>query len=157
MNIYLIRHAATEEKTISGKDSDRMLTEKGNKDFTSSINHFNSLISNIETIISSPYKRAFQTAEIVRKELKLEKEIIKDNRLAPGSRIENLLEIINEVDSDNIAFIGHEPDFSQHISDLISNSGIKVNMGKGAIVKISFLNKPKLSQGIIEYLLPPLK
>jgi phosphohistidine phosphatase len=156
MNIFLIRHGAAEEKTLFGKDSERKLTSKGKTDLKRSIDIYKPLLVNIETVISSPYKRAFQTAEIVQEELKLKKDILIDNRLSPGSRIENILELCNEIDTDNVALIGHEPDISQHVSDLSSNSGIKINIRKGSIVKISFISKPRLSEGILEFLLPPI-
>ena len=41
MNIIFIRHGAAEEKTLSGKDSERKITEKGKTDFKRSIEIFN--------------------------------------------------------------------------------------------------------------------
>ena len=156
MNIYLVRHGSAEEKTLSGKDSDRKLTEKGKDIIIKSTNYFKPFISEIDIIISSPYKRAIQTAEILKKELNLKSDIIQDKRLAPGSRTENIIEICNEIDFSNIVFVGHEPDFSLHTSNLISNSGSQINVKKGTILKISFNGKPRLSGGTLEFLIPPL-
>ncbi len=50
--------------------------------------------------------------------------------------------------------LGHEPDFSEHVSQLISNSGAKIDFKKGMIAKISFNGKAKLTRGVLEFLIP---
>ncbi len=154
MELYLIRHAEAEEKILGKSDFDRELTESGIKDFSNAVNHWKNFIKNLDLLISSPYKRAFQTAEIVKEIFKIENEILIDKRLAVGSETKFVIEMLNDFDDERIAIFGHEPDFSQHVSSLISNSGAIINFKKGAIAKISFPRKARFGSGALEFLIP---
>jgi phosphohistidine phosphatase len=153
MNIYLIRHADAEKSSPSKKDYERKLTPEGISAVKSAAEGWKNLISSFDYIISSPLKRALQTAEIIAKTFQYAKEIVTDKRIA-GGKTEDLIEIANSLDGKEIAFIGHEPDFSKHVSSLISSSGAFLSFKKGMIAKISFENKARLSKGNLEFLIP---
>lgn len=155
MNIYFIRHAEAVDKTFNIRDSDRELTPNGIQLMTSAVIGWKRFIPDFQKIVSSPYIRAFQTAQIVKNVFELNENVITDNRLEPTSKVDEIIQIAVELNVENIAFVGHEPDFSQHISSLISNSGVTVDVKKGAIAKISFPGKPRLSGGVLEFLIPP--
>lgn len=155
MNIYFIRHAEAVDKTINISDSERDLTPNGIKLMSSAVTGWKKFLPGFDRIVSSPYKRAYQTAQIVRKIYESDEDIISDSRLEPASKIEDIIKIVLEQDVENIALVGHEPDFSQHISSLISNSGAIIDVKKGAIAKISFPAKPRLSGGVLEFLIHP--
>lgn len=154
MNIYLVRHGAAEDKKFSQKDYDRELTEDGRKKMAAAAKNWKNLIPEFGGLVSSPLIRAFQTAEIVKKAYGIKEGVIKDERLGPGSRTEDLVALINELGMDDVAVFGHEPDFSTHVSRLISNSGAMIDFKKGAIAKISFAGKARISAGTLEFLIP---
>jgi phosphohistidine phosphatase len=156
LNIYLIRHGSAEGKSIRGKDSDRNLTEEGKDEIKKTASILKRLVPSIDFIISSPLNRAVQTAEIIKKEFDLKNDVILDERLSPGSKIESLLDTANKLEAEDIVFVGHEPDFSGHASKLISSSGVKIYFKKGAVVSIYFDSKVRLSAGILEFLIPPV-
>src|SRR3990170_4168847 len=128
MNIYLIRHGDAEKASALKKDFDRTLTPEG--------------------------EQKIKTAEIVAQVYKFTGKIITDKRLIFGNRTEELIDLANEVMGHDMAFIGHEPDFSEHVSNLISNSSAKIDFKKGMIAKISFSAKAKMSRGVLEFLIP---
>ena len=148
MNIYLIRHADAEKSSPSKKDSERKLTPEGISSIKAAVEGWKNLISSFDYIVSSPLKRAVQTAEIVAKAFHYKEEIVTDKRIA-GGNTEDLIEIANSLVGKEIAFVGHEPDFSKHVSALISSSGAYVNFKKGMIAKISFENKTRLAKGTL--------
>ena len=154
MNIYLIRHGDAEKASMQKKDADRKLTQDGEQKIKSAAEGWKLLIPNFSHIISSPLIRAAQTAEIIAKVFDYKEKIITDKRLSPGTKTEALIDLANEIVGQDMAFIGHEPDFSDSLSDLISNSGVKVDFKKGMIAKISFGGKAKLSRGLLEFLIP---
>jgi phosphohistidine phosphatase len=156
LNIYLVRHGSAENKTKLNKDSDRNLTDAGKDEIKRTALNLKQLVPNIDFIISSPFNRAVQSAEIIKREFDLNKELILDEKLSPGSGTESLIEIANKLDAEDIVFVGHEPDFSVHTSKLISNSGIKIYFRKGAVVSIYFEGKVRLASGILEFLIPPI-
>lgn len=154
MNLYLVRHGAAEDKKQGQRDFDRELTEEGKKKMSAAAKGWKNIIPDFDTLVSSPLVRALETAEIVRKVYGLKDEIIKDDRLMPGSRTEDVISLINEMPGDDIAIFGHEPDFSTHVSRLISNSGAEIDFKKGAIAKIVFQGRARLSSGMLEFLIP---
>lgn len=154
MNIFLIRHADAEKASAKITDYDRQLTKEGNQKLKTAADGWKFLVPQFTHILSSPYLRAVQTAEIIKAVYNFTDEIIIDKRLAPGSQTEQLIELANQFLSHEMAFIGHEPDFSGHVSRFISNSNAKIDFKKGMIAKISFSGKPKLNKGTLEFLIP---
>lgn len=154
MNIYLIRHSDAEKASLSKKDFDRKLTPEGEEKIKTAAEGWKSLIPSFSHIISSPLIRAVQTAEIVANAYKLSNKIIIDKRLSPGSTTENVVDLVQEISGSEIALVGHEPDFSEHVSNLISSSGANIEFKKGMIAKINFNGKVRLGKGILEFLIP---
>ncbi len=154
MNIYLIRHGDAEKAMIGKKDFDREITPSGRTKFKNAAEHWRNIIPSLDYIVTSPFIRAFQTAQILGEVFGFSKEIISDKKLSPGGNTESIIEIANSLEGEEIAFVGHQPDFAEHVSKLLSSEEIMVEFKKGAIAKISFNNKVRLSKGILEFLIP---
>lgn len=153
MNIYFIRHGIAEEKVLGESDFDRKLSPEGVEKLKTSAKAWKVFIRGFDYLISSPLLRAVQTAEVIKTIFSI-REIYTDKRLSPGSTTEDVIELVNEYDAEDIAVFGHEPDFSMHVSNLISSSGASIDFKKGAIAKISFPSKARLSGGVLEFLIP---
>ncbi|NWF90090.1 MAG: histidine phosphatase family protein [Ignavibacteriaceae bacterium] len=154
MNIYLIRHSDAEKASVSKKDSERKLTAEGEQKIKTAAEGWKNLIPQFSHIISSPFSRALQTAEIIASVFKFPGNIIIDKRLISGNKTEEFIDASNEILGQEMAFVGHEPDFSEHLSQLISNSGVHVDFKKGMIAKISFNGRVKMGKGVLEFLIP---
>lgn len=154
MNIYLIRHGEAEKASGSKKDFDRALTSDGEKKIRIAAAGWKQLVPEFSHIISSPLTRAVQTAEIIAEVYKFTNKIIVDKRLTFGSRSEDVANLVNENQGTDIALVGHEPDFSEHVSKFICASMVNVDFKKGMIAKISFDGKAKLHRGVLEFLIP---
>ncbi|MCK7517779.1 MAG: histidine phosphatase family protein [Ignavibacteriales bacterium] len=90
MNLYLIRHSIAENISFDKKDFDRELTEEGKFVIKKSSEAWKNYIGNVEVILTSPLKRAIQTAEIISSNLQEIPNLIKDNNLGTGSRTADL-------------------------------------------------------------------
>ncbi|PJB00202.1 MAG: phosphohistidine phosphatase SixA [Ignavibacteria bacterium CG_4_9_14_3_um_filter_36_18] len=154
MNIYIVRHGDAEKSSLSKKDSQRELTIKGKVNLNKAANGWKNLISHVDHIVSSPYLRAKQTAEIIARNLGFEGNIILNEKLKSGSSTEDLVMLANSLSGEDIIFIGHEPDCSEHLSKLISSSEIFVNFQKGMIAKVSFNNRVRKGKGMLEFVIP---
>jgi phosphohistidine phosphatase len=154
MNIYLIRHGDAEKASAQKKDFDRKLTPEGEQKLKAAAEGWKLLVPCFSHIISSPIIRAIQTAEIIASVFHFTDKIITDKRLIFGGKTEDVIDLAYEIMGSNMAFVGHEPDFSEHISRLISNSGANVDFKKSMIAKISFDGKVKMSRGVLEFLIP---
>src|SRR5580693_7167612 len=110
MLLYLLRHAEAVDQAES--DAARALTEKGIAQ-ARKVGKFcqkNNFIPAI--ILTSPLKRAEQTARIVAKEIK-NAEFIIDPSLSAGMQPETALDELKAYSRfPSLMLVGHEPDFS---------------------------------------------
>jgi phosphohistidine phosphatase len=154
MNIYLIRHGKAEPGGISKKDFDRNLTADGIEILKTACAEWKRFIDGFDYIVSSPLNRAKQTAEIIEREFKPKNKLLLDKTLSPGSCAEDIIEIANSLKAEDIAFVGHQPDFSEIVSEFISYSGALVDFKKGMIAKVIFHGKAARTKGMLEFLIP---
>lgn len=139
MKLYFLRHGlAGERSEWKGGDSERPLTEAGMQRMERESVTIAKLNLNITWILSSPLVRSYQTAEIVAKRIKMLDRLVKDERLRPGFDVNHLKEILKEYSRDNpLMFVGHEPDMSEMVSQLIGGGKIVSKKGSVACVKLS--------------------
>jgi phosphohistidine phosphatase len=156
MNLFLVRHGEAEKISFSVKDYERKLTDEGRSKIISTARLWKALIICPDKILSSPLVRSLQTAEMIREIFDYPERVLVDNNLAPGCKTSDLIEIVNFTDVQNIMLIGHEPDISNHISNLISNNPVSVRIHPFTIAKISFDRQVKFSKGNLDFLIPPL-
>jgi len=155
MNIYLIRHGKAEPASETKKDIDRELTEEGMDIIKRSVGFWKNGILSFDFIFTSPFKRAVQTAEIIAELMNYKNDLIKDSALFPGCSTRAIIELAEVLNGDNLAFVGHQPDMSYHISSLVCNSQLNLKFSPASIAKVSFKGNPKPGKGILEFLLPP--
>ena len=134
MTIYFLRHADAENMAAS--DFERNLTPKGLEQ-AAKVGRFckaHGLVP--DRILTSPLNRARQTAEIVAKALGAE-PVVQD-WLACGMRLETLLkELSAQGKVESLLVVGHEPDFSSVISELIGASeGYGVLVTKASLTAV---------------------
>jgi len=106
-----------------------------------------------EVIFTSPLARAHRTAEIVAEELGLSERLVDDRRLACGFDARRLAEIVADHDgATSLMVVGHEPDFSFTVAELIG--GGRVDFKKGGLARVD-VEGPGLDDGTLAWLLTP--
>ena len=137
MNIYLIRHAIAVEAGTPEyeQDSERPLTEKGRKKMRQIARGLRTLGVELDLILSSPYVRARETAEILAEVFKMKKKIAFSESLTPAADPALLIPEISEKYSvESIALIGHEPHLSTLIGALTTeNTTLGITLKKGGV------------------------
>lgn len=138
MKVYFLRHGiAGERSEWKGDDAERPLTDEGKEKTKSIADTIAQLELGLDAIITSPLVRAKQTAEIVAKKLNLESKMVEDKRLAPGFDADKLHAILlDHPYGDTVMVVGHEPDFSETISELIGGGRIVIKKGGLALVDL---------------------
>src|SRR5215470_2648556 len=124
MEIYILRHGIAVERGTRGyaKDGDRPLTKEGEE----------KMHLQIDLILSSPFVRAKQTAEIVAEALG--EQVTYTDLLKPDSNSKELIAEINDEKPQRVMLVGHEPDLSQLVSLLISGGGdAAIELKKGGL------------------------
>ena len=86
MNLYLLRHGIATEPEMAGfkPDSERSLTAKGKNRLRTAARAIVELNLSFDLILSSPFRRAKQTAEIIAKYFKLREKLAFSDDLTPA-------------------------------------------------------------------------
>lgn len=159
MRIYLIRHSqAVDLGTPSYEDDSlRPLTEKGREKMKNIAGGLKALGIRPDLIVSSPYLRAQQTADILAKVLKYKPELAFNAALVPMGNPDDMIGEINEKYTvDELALIGHEPNLSGLISRLTAgNSELAINLKKGCVCCLSADDLHIERNAVLEWLLTP--
>jgi phosphohistidine phosphatase len=159
MNLYIIRHAiAVDEGTPEYEDdSQRPLTDKGKKKMRQIAKGLRILGADFDLILSSPYIRAKETAEILADVFKINKDIAFSDNLIPMGDPDLLIAEMNEKYSANsIALVGHEPHLTALISLLIAdNAGVDMTLKKGGVCRLSADDLHHTRKAALEWLLTP--
>lgn len=159
MNLYIIRHAIAVEPGTPGfeEDSQRPLTEKGRNKMQAIARGLYALDMNLDLILSSPYLRARETADILADVFKMKAKLALSENLIPMSHTDRLIgEISEKYSVDSLAVVGHEPALSALISTLLAgNLSLLVNMKKGGVCCLTLDNLHHEPRAMLEWLLTP--
>jgi phosphohistidine phosphatase len=140
MTVYFLRHASAGKKMLnSQKDEGRPLDEEG----VLQARYIGRMLANldiqVECIISSPLKRALQTATLVANELAFENPVHTEDALGPEATFDQFQEMLADYRKyESVIVVGHNPSFTEFFSKTISeNSGTaQVEFKKGAVAKV---------------------
>jgi phosphohistidine phosphatase len=158
MNLYIVRHAiAIDEGTEGYEDSERPLTDTGRKKMRQIARGLRALGVGVDLILSSPYVRARETAEILEDAFKMKGKIAFSENLVQLGDPDLLIAEINEkYPVDSIAIVGHEPNLSALTGLLISeNAKIDMTYKKGGVCKLTADDLHLSRTATLEWLLTP--
>lgn len=156
MNIYLIRHGQAEPTSEQKPHEERELTDQGIAILKASAEMWKNYLTDIEIILSSPLKRAMQTAEIIKEVFDVKTNIMQEISLLNGGQTEDILNLAGSLGLNDLALIGHQPDIGIHISLMIGANEINSRIPPATIAKISFNSNPGIGKGKLEFLIPPV-
>ena len=116
MDLFLLRHA--DANTEAATDDTRRLSEKGETQAKKVARFIEAHELKPELVLSSPVRRAHETAKIVAQHVGA--ELISVRWAACGMQPEAALhELRAYVKFDRVVLVGHEPDFSQLAAHLL--------------------------------------
>lgn len=143
MTVYFLRHAsAGERKKDPAKDERRGLDDNGIKQAGDIGRLLARLEVQVDAILSSPLKRATQTAAVVANEIGHEGNLQLDAALRPQSSMSDFRDLLNRYSHvQSILVVGHSPNLRQFLGRLIGDRGLvaEVELKKGAIAKVDVL------------------
>jgi phosphohistidine phosphatase len=148
MNVLLWRHAEAED---GPQDLARALTAQGRQQAAAVGAWIRRHHPHAERIISSPAKRARQTADA----LSLPYAI--DDRLAPGGSVEDILEVIGELTNHNetTILIGHQPWVGQLAAHFLTGDAAYFSVRKAAVWWLNYRVRQDLGQWNLRGLVDP--
>jgi phosphohistidine phosphatase SixA len=140
MFVYIARHAWAGERGDPRwpDDSLRELTPEGIERYTEVVKALADHGFAPARIVTSPYTRCRQTADIIAEYVDGTPEIDELEALEPGSDLDPLIEWTNEQGGKDVCWVGHSPDVERLAADLIGDGAARVRFAKGAVAAIGF-------------------
>ena len=157
MDLYICRHGiAVELGDGVTRDAERPLTPEGKRKLNQIGKALNLLETNIELVVSSPYVRAIETAEILYESLHVQNAMEVTEELTPNGNVRQLLALLRKLHPKSVLVVGHEPYLSSLIALLVSgNPDAAILMKKGSIGKL-VANRLEFGRcACLEWLLTP--
>ncbi len=159
MYLYLVRHAVAYKRDQERwpDDSRRPLTPEGEEEFTGAARGLARIVPEVELLLSSPYERAWRTAEILAEQAgwpapeklpALEPEV-------PPEKIVIALQAY--ADKQSVALTGHRPCLHELAVYLLTGNvgSADMKIKKGGVVCIEFDDVPKAGAGKLRWLFTP--
>jgi phosphohistidine phosphatase len=138
--IYVVRHAIAEERDPERwpDDAERPLTPDGERRFREAARGLRKLVPDVDVMLSSPYVRAWRTAEILHEVAgwpSPERSDLLGASRAPADGVEA---IRARPEASSIAVVGHEPYLSRLVSILLTGDldAVRMELKKGGVVRI---------------------
>ena len=153
MILYLMRHANA--GTVRGNtllDSKRGLIKEGKEQCMLMARVLNALKAPIDVIVSSPLKRALQTAQLVGTELGYDAKVEVSPALGLNGSYVDFQKVLDKyADREGILAVGHNPGIFQFLGRLITgNGGAAIRMRKASIARVDMNHHPPRLQWLMD-------
>lgn len=153
MILYLMRHAnagtVRENPTLDAK---RGLIKEGKEQCMLMARVLGALKAPIDVIVSSPLKRALQTAQLVGTELGYEAKVEVSPALGLNGSYADFQKLLTKyADREGLLVVGHNPNLFQFLGRLITgNGGAAIRMRKASIARVDMNHHPPRLQLLID-------
>jgi phosphohistidine phosphatase len=139
MILYFLRHAnAGQPLSNPKKDEKRALDENGVEQCGYVGRALAAMDVQVDVVISSPLKRAAQTASLVGNEMGYEGKLQFEDALRPTATFADFRKMLDKYAKyDAIMVVGHNPTLSEFLGRAISESGCEatIDLKKGAVAR----------------------
>ncbi len=153
MRIYILRHGIAEDAPAGGSDANRALTQEGKQKLRAVLERARRAGVRPALILTSPLKRALETAEIAASILEVSGDLVRTNALAPNSSPERVWKEMRAQKAEEILLAGHEPLLSTLVAFLLGCDALMVRMKKGALVCVDADAEGTQPHGVLNWML----
>jgi phosphohistidine phosphatase len=156
MEIYLLRHGIAEDRKPGRPDSERALTGEGREKLRRVLRRAGESGARPSLVMSSPYRRAVETAAIASAELGYQGSVVNTRSLEPEASPSDTWEELRARSTEPAILVaGHEPHLGTMVAFLLGNPSMWVDMKKGALVRIDCERLGRTPSGILKWMLTP--
>jgi len=155
LRVYVLRHGIAEDAPPGGSDADRALTQEGKQKLRRVLERARDAGADPGLILTSPLKRAVETAEIAATVLRGGSELVRTNALLPAGSPERVWKEIRAHKVEELLIAGHEPLLSGVVAYLLGSPAVQVNMKKAALVSIELETAHPQPGGALNWMLTP--
>jgi phosphohistidine phosphatase len=155
MIIYFLRHASAGQHMLDPrKDEKRPLDKEGVEQCGHIGRALAALDVQVDAVITSPLKRATQTASLVANEIGYEGKLHISDGLRPGAAFADFAKMMGAFERlDAVMVVGHNPNLSEFVSRMISGGAGKgaVDLKKGAVARLEV----ERQRGVLQWCITP--
>ena len=156
MQIYLLRHGIAEDARPGQPDPERALTDGGREKLRRVLKQARKAGVAPSLILSSPYRRAVETADVAVEVLGYSGKVGRTRALTPeASPFDAWEEIRTRKDEPGILLASHEPLMSSLVAFLLGSPTLQVDMKKAAIVRVDCDRFGAEARGVLKWMLTP--
>ena len=156
MELYLFRHGHAQDGKPGSSDADRELTDEGRNKVAEVVKAAHKAGVEPSLIISSPYKRAVQTADLAATGFDYKSGVLQTNTLVPHGSPEKVWNELREHRDENaILLAGHEPLMSHLVAYLLASPALRIEMKKAAMVRIDVGTLGVAPHGTLRWMIYP--
>ncbi|MEZ6036763.1 MAG: phosphohistidine phosphatase SixA [Planctomycetota bacterium] len=152
MWIYLLRHGIAEDPQPGQSDDERALTEQGWRRLRRAAPAWSRLVGGIDVLVSSPLRRARETATVLAEAGGFRGELRIDEGLVPGAAPALALAMLEAEllsGTDSVAVVGHEPHLGYLLGTLLTgHPRVTVPFKKGMLVGLEATSPTSLATGL---------
>lgn len=159
MQLLVVRHADAGDREAFARtgqpDSERPLSPKGRGQLRLVVPALHRLVPRVDSIVTSPYVRAVETAEVLRREYSA-KPLVLTGTLEPDIPPKAFEKFLRSCEGEVLVCVGHEP----HLSTLASwlTAGVdagSMTLKKGGACLVTFDGEPRRGGGSLRWLFGP--
>ena len=153
MNLYLMRHANAGLSRVNPLlDRKRGLIKEGKEQCMLMARVLSALKVQVDVIVSSPLKRALQTAQLVGTELGYDAKVEISPALSPEGDYPAFQDLLAKyADREGVLAVGHNPNLFQFLGRLVTgNGGANLRMRKASIVRVDLERHPCQVQWLMD-------
>jgi phosphohistidine phosphatase len=152
MEVWILRHAKAVDDAPSGRDADRELTAEGARRAEAVGRGLAALSPSIEVVLSSPYRRARETAEAAARALGID-GVTESRSLEPSRDPAEAASELASGDWGSVLVVGHQPHLGSLVGLLaLGDASQEIPLRKSGVAHVSW--KPGAA-GRLEAFLPP--
>jgi len=155
VRIYILRHGIAEDAPRGGSDAARALTAEGKQKLRIVLARAREAGVRPSIILTSPLKRALETAEMAATVLDVKRGLVTTNALAPSSTPQRVWNEIRAQRTDRVLIAGHEPLLSQVVGFLLRCPALQLDLKKGALVSLDVDAGESGPSGTLKWVLTP--
>ena len=160
MELFILRHGEAGQRSSSlAGDRKRPLTSSGKLEVSEIAKALKKIVLKFDLVITSPLKRAYDTAAIVSKVFNIGNKVQIWNELAPEGQKTDLYRKISELQEESIVLlVGHQPLLGEIANDMIhrgKSSPCNLVLKKGGIMRIRLLKRSSVPRGELRWLISP--
>lgn len=159
MELFILRHGEAGQRSTRASDRKRPLTTAGKAEILEIAKALRIIGLKFDLVVTSPLKRAYDTAMIVSDIFKISNRVQVWNELAPeGQRAEIYRKISQLTEEYAVLIVGHQPLLGEIVNDVIhegKSSPCNLLLKKGGVVRLRLLRKSNIPRGELRWLLSP--